>query len=442
MYKRLLTGLLAVTLLVCAPALAQDAGKPTIAILRLGDFPSVTVTESGILDALQARGFINAEERGMLAQRQDLQGENLNIIWGNADFDLSLVPIMIDKAIDQDADVLLTITTMVTMAAVDTTLDMDEPPVVLFTSVSTPYYSGIADAPCIKPDHVTGFEVSVPYEEIVPILLSHNPDLKTIGVIFQSTSLPGVFGAESIQQNAESLGLAVETTAIVALPDLRAAVHGLINDGVEAILLPADNNIGLGMPIIAGAALEYGIPVYHAVSGGVALGATFGIGGYRHYQEGIDAGAVLAAYLNGDIDVASASISSIEGVALGMNVDLARAGNIEISDELLATADLAVSGNMLQLSPRLLEDYLIGLEPAAVLGIMQAAAAALPDVEFADGKLQLPVNMLDSIVESAAAFLAASGGSSPDDTAFLESLHCTPEMIAEQQAELDAAADS
>ena len=69
---------------------------------------------------------------------------------------------------------------------------------------------------------------------------------------------------------------------------------------------------------------------------------------------------------------------------------------------------------------------------------MEAAAAALPNVEFAAGKLILPVDSLDSIVESAAAFLAASGGGSPDDTAFLERLRCTDEMIAEQQAALTA----
>ncbi len=436
--------LLLITVLswLIAPWSAAGAGgKPTIAMLRLGDFASVVVTENAILDALQARGFINAEERALTAQRQDLQGENLNIIWGNAGFDLSLVPIMIDNAIDQDADVLLTTTTMVTQAAVDTTLDMDDPPAVLFTSVATPYYAGIADAPCIKPDHVTGFQVPVPYEEIVPMLLSHNPDLKTIGAIFQSTSLPGAFGAKSIEQIAEALGLAVETSAIAALPDLRAATQGLINKGVEAILLPADNNMSLGLPIIAGIALENNIPVYYSVSGGVALGATFGIGGYRHYQEGVDAGRVLAAYLNGDIDFATTGISSIDGLAVGMNVDLARAGNIEISDELLAMADLAVAGNMLQLSPRLLEDYFSGLDPAAVPGIMQTAAAALPDVEFVDGKLQLPVDMLDWIVEAATVFLASSGGGSPDDTAFLESLHCSPAMIAEQQAALDAASE-
>lgn len=438
--KKLL--LITIILGLIAPwSAAQPNDNPTIAMLRLGNFASVTVTENAILDALQVRGFINAEERAQMAERQDFHGENLNIIWGDAGFDLTLVPIMIDNAIDQDADVLLTTTTMVAQAAVDTTLDMDDPPAVLFTSVATPYYAGIAEAPCIKPDHVTGFQVRVPYEEIVPMLLLHNPDLKTIGTIFQSTSLPGAFGAESIQQIAASLGLAVDTSAIAALPDLRAATQGLNEKGVEAILLPADNSIGLGMPIIAGAALEHGIPVYYSVSGGVALGATFGTGGYRHYQEGIDAGRVLAAYLNGDIDFAATAISSIEGMAIGVNVDLARAGNIEITDKLLDTADLAIEGSMLQLSPRLLEDYFSGLDPAAVTSIMQAAAAALPDVDFEDGKLQLPVNLLDSIVETATVALAASGGGSPDDTAFLESLHCSPALIAEQKAALDAASE-
>ena len=441
MLRKTLLGLIVLALLLTSGALAQDDDKPTIAILGLGEFVNVDVTENAILEALLARGFINAEERATLAQRQDLQGENLNIIWGTADFDLSLVPIMIDNAIDQDADVLLTTTTVVTVTAVDTTLDMDDPPVVLFTGVSTPFYSGIADAPCIKPDHVTGIQARVPYEEIVPMLLLYNPGLQTIGTIFHSSSLPGAFGVESIQENAAALGMTVETAAIVALPDLRAATQGLIDKGVEVFLLPADNLVTLGTPIIAGVAMEYDIPIYHVTTGGVTLGATLGIGGFRHYQEGIDAGIVLAAYLNDEIDIANTGIGSVEGLAVGMNVDLARAQDIELDDELLAAADLAVTGGMLQLSPRLLEDYFGGMDSATVMGILEAAAAAFPDVELVNGKLQLPAQMLDSLVQAGVSFLAASGAQSPDDSAFLASLHCSDAMIAEQRAALDAAAE-
>lgn len=439
MFKKLLL-VTVLTGLIAPWSAAQADDKPTVAILRLGEFARIVVTEGAILDVLQARGFIDAEEYAMAAQRQDLQGEKINIIWGDADFDLSLVPIMIDNAIDQDADVLLTTTTLLTATALDTTLDMEDPPVILFTSVSNPFYSGIADASCIKPDHVTGVQDRVPYEEILPMMRLYNPDLKTIGTIFHSASLSGAFGAESIQESAEGLGLAVESAAIVTLPDLRAATQGLINKGVEAILVPADSLVTLGMPIIAGTAMEYGVPVYHVTTGGITLGATLGIGGYRHYQEGIDVGRVLAGYLNGDIDIATTGIGSIDGLAVGMNVDLARAQDLEVSDELLAAADMAVAGGMLQLSPRLLEDYFVGLDAAAVMGIMEAAAAAFPDIEFVDGKLQLPAEMLDSLVQAGTAFLAASGADGrPDDTAFLESLHCSPEMIAEQQAQLDAA---
>ncbi len=438
MFRKTLLCLITLVLLITPAALAQDDDKPTIAILGLGDFVGIDVTEDGVLDALQTRGFINAEERAIVAQRQDLQGEKLNIIWGNADFDLSLVPNMIDNAIDQGADVLLTTTTNVTQTTVDTTGDMDDPPVVLFTGVSTPFYSGIADAPCIKPDHVTGIHARVPYEEIVPMLQLYNPGLQTIGAIFHSSSLSGAFGVESIQENAEALGMTVESTAIVALPDLRAATQGLINKGVEVILVPSDSITTLGMPIIVGIAMEYDIPIYHVTTGGITLGATLGIGGYRHYQEGIDAGIVLAAYLNGDIDFAATGIGSVDGLAVGMNVDLARAQNIEISDELLAAADLAIAGGMLQLSPRIIEDYFGGMDEAAVTGILQAMAGAFPDIEFVDGKLQLPAEMFESLVQAGGAFLTESGAASPDDSAFLENLHCTDEMIAEQQAQLKA----
>ena len=54
MKTKLLFGLLIVALLVAGPTLAQDADKPTIAILSFGQTPLNALTRLGILDMLQA----------------------------------------------------------------------------------------------------------------------------------------------------------------------------------------------------------------------------------------------------------------------------------------------------------------------------------------------------------------------------------------------------
>ena len=156
MFKAFLSLLLA--LLMLLPAAAAD-DTPTVAILYFGDSPSIERASGAILDVLQSYGYLSAEENNTLEEGSDFQGERINIIWGDAGYDIPTVSIMVDSALDQEPDVLVTLSTSVTLVAVNATLDMDEPLPVLFTAVHNPFEAGIAEAACIKPANVTGTEI-------------------------------------------------------------------------------------------------------------------------------------------------------------------------------------------------------------------------------------------------------------------------------------------
>ena len=86
--------------------------------------------------------------------------------------------------------------------------------------------------------------------------------------------------------------------------------------------------------------------------------------------------------------------------AIGVNLDSASAQGIEIRDEAMQEAVAVIQGGRpAKLSPRVLA----AIARRGVIVPMEARQE--------------------------------------DDMAWLESLHCTPEMIAEQQAELDAASE-
>ena len=93
--------------LLLAPAALGQTDNPTVAILRFGPFASDPLVESGILDTLQAYEWINAEERALLNDRQNIEGEQINIVWASAGFDLPTVNIMIEDALDRGADILI-----------------------------------------------------------------------------------------------------------------------------------------------------------------------------------------------------------------------------------------------------------------------------------------------------------------------------------------------
>ena len=105
---------------------------------------------------------------------------------------------------------------------------------------------------------------------------------------------------------------------------------------------------------------------------------------------------MLVAHLNGDIDISELGINKTEDFGIAINLDSARAAGIEIREELLAAAEVII------------ED-----------GVSSSGATAdLPEV-------------VTSLPEMSAEERRAS------DLAFLESLRCTDEMIAEQRAVLE-----
>ena len=396
MSKLLLTVLL--MMLLVFPAAAQDDGSPSIAILRFGSLPSLDITDGAILDLLESYGFISAEENRILEGRVNHQGENINVIWGEAGFDYPTISIMVEDALDQGADVLVTLGTPVTLLAVNSTLDMEDPPAILFTAVHNPYLAGIADASCIKPAHVTGSEIETSYEYVFDALIKQNPALSVIGTIYDTSAASGVYGVDRIADLAGEMGIFVEVAGVAALSDLRAAADGLVQKGADAIVLPIDNLTTQGLPIIVIVANENGVPVFHPSMGAIYYGATIGAGYSGFYDNGVRVGLTLAAYLNGDIDIASTGIYVAASEGLGINLDSANLQGVEVSDDLMREADVVMErGTPTRVSAR-------------VMRVIRQRGVVMPQEQRQEADME-----------------------------YLANLQCTPEMIAEQQADLDAA---
>ena len=112
--------------------------------------------------------------------------------------------------------------------------------------------------------------------------------------------------------------------------------------------------------------------------------------GLDYYQEGVDSGRMAVAYLNGELDIAATSISRQSATALVVNLDAAAAQNVAIPQELLDVAGTIVEDGEATMSERMM------------MGEEEMAAAT---------------------------------------EEFLAGLTCTEELIAEQQAMLDAEAE-
>lgn len=419
------------SLLMTAAVAGQAEDKPTVAMLRFGSFFSFTYVENAVLDTLLASGFVTEAEHAALHARENIEGERINVYWNDANFDFAAVNTIVEDALDRGADALVVLSTPTAQAAVNITHDMDDPPIVLFTSVFNPYEAGIAQASCLKPSHVTGIESVTLYEDIVPLLLLQDPDLKMVGTMYSSSETSGRLGAEAIVAAAEAQGLRVEVAAVSSLSDMTIAAQALVDKGVEAFLLPSDLLTMSGLPVVTQIAIENGLPVYHSTSNTINLGATVSAGAGHNSLQGSLIGAMLAGHFRGELDIASTGIGMVDQLSVGLNLDIAAEQGIEFSSSLMDRAHLLLQdGGM---SGRALVVFLesLGMDEAT----MQLVLKAIAEAQTGGGEIN--VDLPEEVLAALTAGIA-SQRRTEDVGAILDGLHCTPEMIAEQQAALEA----
>ena len=148
---------------------------------------------------------------------------------------------------------------------------------------------------------------------------------------------------------------------------------------------------------ITSAAIEAGVPVYVPALPLLFVEAAFTAGYLDDYEEAHSIARLLASYLAGELDPAATGILELRGPGTGVNIDVLEKLSMTAAPEVLEAADFVLGGGSIQLSER--------YEQSLALGDTQV-----------------------EVVQD-----------SETDALVVANLHCTPEMIAEQRAALDAA---
>ena len=432
MRNRLIMTALALALLLVPASLSQDDDKPTVAVLRFGPHVSYDLIDDGFLSAMMYGGMISEAEFELLSAGADLEGEHIRLVWNDAGYNLANTSIIVEAAIDAGADVLVAYSTPLAQAATLITSEMEEPTPLIFTSVYDPFEAGIARSSCVKPAHVAGVQLLTPYEEIVPLLLLQDPDIQIIGSLHNSSDSGGIAGARRIAEVAAALGLELKEAAVAGIVEMALAAEGLVERGIEALIIPADMSTVGALPVIMQVAADSRIPVFHSVAFAYNEGATVSAGPASYATQGGMVAAILAGHLDGSLDIAKSGIGLIRDMVVGINLDAADRQGIVISDALLELADSIIHDGV-STNPAIMESFkAMGLEGETLEIVMAAISGGARG--FGEGTSDVPPEVTKII---AAAFSSMS--QQANIGAMLAEMRCTDEMIAEQQAELDAA---
>ncbi len=310
---------------------ATDAGqkankKYVIGMVTIVSHPSLDAIRQGTKDRLKEMGFV--------------EGENLEIIEGNAEGDMATLNTIIQRFLDENVDLIVATTTPSLQAAYNATKESKSPPVI-FNGVSNPYAAGIAKAPDDHPSWVFGNQLLDPVADAMDLLQEAMPDAKTIGLLYNPAEANSVYLVDVAKSAAADKGLMLELAPISNSSEIKTAAEALVARNIDGYLAINDNTLTSGFDALVQVANENDLPVFGTSASMPKLGAAASYG-IDPYQEGLDSGQIVADFLNGSLDIATATIKIQNAVLLTVNPAAAQKQGITLPKNIIDRADTVI----------------------------------------------------------------------------------------------------
>jgi putative tryptophan/tyrosine transport system substrate-binding protein len=305
------------------PAAQEPPEKFVIGMMTLVSHPSLDAVQQGVRDKLAEAGFV--------------EGENIEIIAANAEGDIATLSTIVQQFIDEDVDLIVATTTPAAQAAYNATKDAGGPPII-FNAVSNPYIAGLATAPDDHPAWILGNQLLDPVAEAMGLLKEIVPDAAIVGIVYNPAEANSSFLVEMAQEKAGEMGLTLELATVSNSSEVQTAAESLLSRDIDGFLAVSDNTLSSAFEALAQVANDNDLPIIGTSASYPGLGATASYG-VNPYEEGLDSGQLVVDFLNGRLDIATATIAIQDAVLLTLNPAAAAEQGVELPSALRDRAD-------------------------------------------------------------------------------------------------------
>lgn len=214
-----------------------------IGIIQLSPNPSLDNCRRGIMAALEGSG-LNID--------CDLQVGSPN----SAESDCATFA---GKMVADGTDMIIAIATPAARSAFTAAADTGIP--VIFCAVSDPVGAGLAKSWEAPGYNATGTSDVLDMELHLDMILTLQPEVKTIGVIYTSSEENSLTQLKALRAACDGRGVTVNATAVQGAADIPAAAATVAKSS-DCILNFTDNNVVQSLSVLLSAADGEGIPVY------------------------------------------------------------------------------------------------------------------------------------------------------------------------------------
>ncbi len=230
-----------------------------------------------------------------LAERGFVEGQNIEYSIQHAQGDIALIPALMQKADQSDADLIISLTTPCLTSA--STMVKSKP--VVFTEVYDPIAAGAGTSATDHLSHVTGVGSFPPLEKMIDAMHQIAPGLKSIGIVYNDSEANSRKAVSVAKELLSKRGIKLEEATVTNTSEVLQAAQVLVLRGVDVLWEVGDNTANQGLEGMIKAGQQSNIPVVNSDADSAGRGAMVGVG-ISFYESGYAAGDIAARVLLGE----------------------------------------------------------------------------------------------------------------------------------------------
>lgn len=250
-----------------------------VGILQTTSHPSLDEITAGSIEGLAQHGYVD--------------GENIEVVFQNAQGDQNLMNTMAQSLVEEGSDLLIGIGTPASQAFANATNDIP----IIMGAVSDPIGAGLVQSEDSPGTNVTGVKNQAPVEAQLDLMLDVLPETATVGVLYSSGEDNSRAEGERASDVLEEMGLDSITYTVSNTNEIQQMVASMSQE-VDVIYLPTDNTIASAFDTVVSEADRYDIPLIPTVDLMIAQGGLITVG-INQTEMGQETGRMAAEVLDG-----------------------------------------------------------------------------------------------------------------------------------------------
>ena len=275
-----------------------NSGKMKVGVVQIVQHPALDESNKGFVDALNESGLKDKIE----IDQQNAQGDQSNL------------RSIANRFVSGDYKLIAAISTPAAQAMANATNKIP----IICTAIADFENAKLMKSEKQPDSNVTGTHDRGPLDKQVALIKEIQPNIKKLGIIYNSSEINSVIQAQKLKDACKPLGIDVIELTVNSVNDVQQVAEGFLGGKVDAIFVPTDNIIASSIPTLMAVVNKEKIPVYGAEQGHVKSGV-LASESISFYDIGHRAGEMAAEILKGNKTVKDFPVEGADKSKLYIN---------------------------------------------------------------------------------------------------------------------------